>query len=580
MDPIEAKILLKNLLDRVVTLEDGSKQLTGKLTSSELDALNFSVSMFDNKNLLQSGNIVTPSDQLITDASEKGKPVTEAETDKSGKSQSQSQSETKLDTSSLKLPAPSDDARICLDFGTAMSKATLVKDEMDGEFEDIHVLKLGIPGDQEEISETMLVSSVYIDNAGLLWFGQQAVVRSENESQDGIRRRLDNIKRWLSEEGFDETVNDLFNPTEIIITYGEMIQAYLMFLTWAVNHSLDDDGYPRNIIRRFAMPIFDGEKKHETLYRLRKMLGDAQILADTFHESLQNGIPLQVYKNAVMQLNGMKNNYLFIQEDITEPLGVAGSLLSWKTNINSLVMVVDVGAGTSDFSLFRIAYNPETKKSSSREVAGSAKGITEAGNYLDYLLIGYILNKSGITHENSLYKNILGALNLTIRDHKESLFRDGFVSVSLFNNDVVEIDKDEFLDLPQVKMFGDNLKDAMTDILESIDESWIKSAPPLTGTPTLTVALTGGGAELPMVKNLAKGEITIKGNNLSLVESMHFPKWLDDEGYDDLEDEYPRIAVSLGGARRNIIPHGNKAAFTAGDVKETAVLGGYYQKGN
>ncbi len=570
VESIEAKILLKNLLDRVITLDDGSKQLSGKLTDSELDALNYALSLLSGSR----SKIAAPTVRTTT---------SKADNTNTTEPQSQfveNEASIELDTSVLKLPSPNENVRLCLDFGTAMSKATLVDDNTDEDFEDIHVLKLGKPGNQEEISETMLVSSVYIDNDGLLWFGQNAVTHSVNENHDGSRRRLDNIKRWLSEEGFADKVNEFFNPTDILITYGDMIQAYLMFFTWAVNHSLEEADYPRNILRRFAMPIFEGEKKRETIFQLKKMLGDAQILADTFYTKLQDGISLESFMEVSKKLKIMKNDYLFIADEITEPLGVAGSILSWKTKVTSLVMVIDVGAGTSDFSLFKIAYNPVTGKSGSREVAGSSGGIQEAGNHLDTLLNGYILKKSGITHEDPLYLNILGALKLTIRDHKEALFRDGFVSVSLFNNDVVEIKEDEFLSLEQVKQFGQTLKDTMVGILDNIDVSWVKAAPDSTGEPTLAVALTGGGAELPMVKGLANGYITIKGTKLKLVESMRFPKWLYDEGYEDLEEEYPRIAVSLGGARKNIIPHGDKAAMTAGDIKETPVLGGYYQKGS
>jgi len=135
-----------------------------------------------------------------------------------------------LDQSVLSIPKPPKNIRLCLDFGTAMSKATLVQD--DAESEEIHVLPLGVPGDQEEISEVMLISSVYIDNVGKLWFGKQAIDRSMLEGGDGTRQRLDNIKRRLSEEGLDERVGSSFNPTDVLITQGDMVLAYLMYLTW------------------------------------------------------------------------------------------------------------------------------------------------------------------------------------------------------------------------------------------------------------------------------------------------------------------------------------------------------------
>jgi len=582
MESIEAKILLKNLLDRVVVLEDGSKELSGKLTESELEALNFALDLVVSSKRKLPAHLVDSVAQKL-----KGKPVKEEPLDpkihqvKETKVQVEDENKDavfELETSVLDLEPPSEDIRLCIDFGTAMSKVTMV-DNSSG-YEDITVLRLGIPGEQQEINETMLVSSVYIDNEGLLWFGQKAVTISESESQSGNRQRLDNIKRWLSEEGFDEKVNSSFNPTEIDITYGNMIQAYLMFLTWVVAHSLEGEGHPRNILRRFAMPIFNGEKHRDTKYKLQEMLGDAQILADSFYRTLRDGIPIETFISALHQLHKIKTDYKFIAEDITEPLGVAGSLLSWEKKVNSLVMVVDIGAGTSDFSLFRIAFNPDSGVLGSSEVSGSARGITEAGNHLDTMLKSCVLTKAGITRDNPLYMNIVGVLNLTIRNYKEALFNDGFISVSLFNEEIVEIDKDEFLSLEPVQKFNDDLKNTLLEILEEIDDSWIKGAPAWSGMPTLAIALTGGGAELPMAKSLAVGETSIGGNKLKIVLSQSFPQWLEEEGYEDLEEDYTRIAVSLGGARKLVLPHGDSAAITAGDIKEKAVLGGFYQKGS
>ena len=49
MDLIKARFLLENLLDWVETHEDGSKQLSGKLTNNELQALQFALTLFDSQ---------------------------------------------------------------------------------------------------------------------------------------------------------------------------------------------------------------------------------------------------------------------------------------------------------------------------------------------------------------------------------------------------------------------------------------------------------------------------------------------------------------------------------------------------
>ncbi len=587
---IEARILLKNLLNRVETQQDGNKQLTGVLTDDELAALRLALDLLSGPPPTTGIGAAHTSVQPPTQPAN-GKPIPTIPTltlqnpparDESVPSGPATQvapsPSIELDLSALTDHAPPKNVRLCLDFGTAMSKATLVKDSDDAEVEEIQVLHLGRPGDQEEISEVMLISSVYIDNEGMLWFGKAAVDRSMVEGRDGSRQRLDNIKRRLSEEGWDEPVTERFNPTDITITQGNMVLAYLMFLTWAVNGCLEELGYPWNLPRRFAMPCLSGEKGRETVHRLKKLVGEAQVLAVTFYKTLKRGIPLRDFLAAVHALREKPRSYPFVADDITEPLGVAGSILSWKAPVDMLIMVVDVGAGTSDLSLFRIHVDPTKGQNTANEIEGASRGITEAGNHLDRMLIELIVKKSGLTSEDPMWVNERSALELQIRDLKESLFNDGFISVPLMNREAVDIELEEFLQLEPVRQFGDNLRSTMVEMLESIDPSfvnWVLAYP----TRRLVVALTGGGSELPMVKQLAEGQIRVNCVDVPLARALAFPPWLR-ELNENLEADYPRIAVSLGGARRCLIQRGNIIHITAGDVTKTATLGGYYVKGS
>lgn len=593
MEAIEAKILLKNLLKRVRKTSDDAYELNGHLTDDEVAALDLALQALND---FKQGQPTTPSvssagpqpsnaeasgsetddSASVSDTKLREKANQESKKkDAEGKEEELQRESVKLDTSSLDLPSPPEDKRLCLDFGTAMSKVTLVRDQTpDRGYEDIEVLRLGVPGDQEEISETMLVSSVFIDGEGMLWFGQMAVQRSQLEGRDGERQRLDNIKRYLSEEGLGSEVSKKFNPTGQTITYGDMVLAYLMFFTWTINHCLEDSDEPRNLNRRFAMPCFGGSKARDATRVLSTMLGEAQVLADTFFSSLQDGIPLEFFMDAVNKIRSEKRSYDFIKEDITEPLGVAGAIMSWEQPVNSLVMVVDVGAGTSDFSLYRLHFDNKSGKSFALEVENSSEGVTEAGNYLDMLLKGLILREAGVDSGHPHWINIQGNLALDLRDYKERLFVDGDVVVRLFNDQIVNISLDQFLALPQVAKFGESLRECRDRILNRVDSSFIRGAPH----GALAVALTGGGASLPMVKELARGTTTAQGTELKLVQTKAFPQWLADE-FPDLEDDYPRVAVSLGGAREKIISRGGVAKITAGDIKGTPELGGYYTRG-
>ncbi|MGV2989383.1 hypothetical protein ACE1OE_17200 [Vibrio sp. E150_011] len=575
---LESQILLQNLLERFKPAQDGGYVLPGELTEREFRALTHALdhlkqevdqsqgedekTTFIDIPVAKQEKTAEPEPSLV-------EPELELESDvradiPSIEEVKPSVTYTPLNISTMSLPTPKSNVRVCLDFGTAMSKATLISEETDDDaIEDIEVISLGIPGDQEEISENMLVSSVFIDDLGKIWFGQAAVQMSHIQPPDTHRQRLDNIKRYLSEEGLSSEVGKQFNPTSSQITYEDMVLAYLSYFTWAMNQATSLQGIDKNILRRFAMPCFDKMKHVQVVNKLKQLLGEAQILADTFDLQFSSGIELNDFLNAITQIRKKNLKFNFIREDVTEPLGVAGSLISWQENVNSLVMVIDIGAGTSDFSLYRMKYDEKLKKSAALEIKDSNRGITEAGNHLDKLLQGVILNKADIRQGNPLYLNTFGALNLHLRDYKEALFRDGFISATLFNGDVVEITLDEFMALPQVESFSKSLKECMQEILNNISPSFVHAAP----NNALAVALTGGGAQLPMVKVLANGTISAHGKTLNLVQTQEFPQWLAAE-YPELEQDYSRIAVSLGGARKNILQASGPATITCDPVGE------------
>lgn len=560
MDLIKARLLLENLLERVEVLEDGTKQLSGKLTDNELKALQFALSSLATITEPKVSTSQPPlTDTPIPPVPEF--PPPEPKSKKPGEMpvvieagiDSEIQN-IELDLSVFNFPTPPKNTRLCLDFGTAMSKVVLVQDNQDNDFEEIKVLQLGIPGEQEDISEVMLVSSVFIDDDGLLWFGQRAIDEAKLQPEGSNRLQLDNIKRYLSESGLKSKVSEIFNPTEIEITYSDLILAYLMFLTWCVNHSLDalNGHYPRNLSRRFAMPCLSDPAAAEAEYLLRKYLGEAQVLADSFFTTLTEGIPLESFMAALKDLRSIDHTYSFVTEKISEPLGVAGSLLGPESETDMLAMVIDVGAGTTDFSLYRIKVDLEEEINSASEIEGTTDFLSEAGNYLDNLLKSIIIKKTEISFDDSSMRNINWELEKNIRNLKETLFNEGEVFIYLRESDSeVTVTLSEFLALSQVQAFGDSLRDKVIKIMESVSSEfsdWILRD----SRRRLTLVLTGGGASLPMVKSLAEGSISVHGMNVPLKAAKSFPTWLDEE-HPELEVDYPRIAVALGGARKNII---------------------------
>ena len=454
----------------------------------------------------------------------------------------------------LRLSDPPPDYRVCIDFGTAMSKATLVRDASeDGLVEEVVVLKLGIPGNQQQISETLLVSSVYIDNKGLLFFGQAAVEKNARDQGSELRQRIDNIKTCLVEGGLQDTIGPPFNPTKLKVTYQDMVIAYLMYLTWAINQCLDEEYEPHNLYRRFAIPCLELSEAKRVITELHKILGEAQILADTFSNCITQGVPLHDFIEILHEIRQKQPSYNFVCDDlITEPLGVASSRLSGDSEKASTMavtfMVIDVGAGTCDFSMFKIGVPDADGHQFAMELPDTTGCIFKAGTHLDELLKKHMLAKGGVSKDHPQHMKIAGNLDLDIRSYKEALFNEGKTSATFYNDTEVEVELGEFLELNEVKQFSDSLKAKRDEILQAVD---INNIPDLQGN-RLPIIFTGGGADLPMVKDLAEDRVNIQGKEFMLSQSQLFPDWLS-RHYPNLDRDYPMIAVSLGGARKNLV---------------------------
>lgn len=569
MENNKAKWLLENLLARLATREDGKKELPGVITEAEQESLRLAVELLggsfqetpfhlaEDKGAPFSEGVIADNDAgegvdagSAKEIAAKGKEQPLVYPDE-GRGEALAGKRVSLEIPAYFGDPVSKNFRLCIDFGTAMSKVTLVHDGAgkDGG-DEIQVLELGeIAGqDPSDGPFELLISSVYISNDGMVYFGKSALEVSEQEAENGGRQRIDNMKRFLSEDGIDQVLTEEFNPTGIEIDYRDIVLFYLVYLTWVINQCTDEMGYDRNICRRFAMPVFDNAKARQYSGMLSRMLGDAQLAAEHFGDLIDDGVSLEDLTAVCDAIRDMDLEYAFIGSAVTEPLGVASALVSEDGAANNLSLVVDIGAGTTDISLFRIRVDPYGAVCVANQIPGAARGLTMAGNYIDRVLIQKILSKAEISFQSSDYRRIRNDLERKIRVYKEELFDSGHIDVPLPNGDVIQVDREEFLQSPSIHKFQEELRGKIAEILKEVDEFFLRTAP----RQELVLVLTGGGASLPFVQGLVGETIEVDNLSVKTVKSHDFPEWMV-EGHADLEDIFPRIAVSLGGARENVI---------------------------
>lgn len=435
--------------------------------------------------------------------------------------------------------AESPEITVCLDFGTAMSKAFAINGHSTP-------VELAL-GKRAGAKGYPVDSSLFITDDGVLHFGPQAVALGTAMASLG-RARFDSPKARLSMgEQIDinrTAVGKDINPSDIPMSEGEMITMYLGYLTDLTVSELEGHGYSRYSARRFARPCWPEDRNRWAEPLLRRMLAQAQVLADTFHDRWQDGIPLAEAKQALTKLRDLPElpDYL-LGEGVPEPVAAAASLMLSDEAQRELFLVIDVGAGTTDFGLFLLQNIPDRDICLVRIVPGTIMYLPQAGNRVDDLLKFFVLELEGVDMASPEGKHNLTFLQNTIRLHKESMFRDGIVEVPLANRSRVVVDREAFLASTRLKAFGQLLHQNVLDVLNSVGDGFLD----LMRDSRLNVVLTGGGADLPMVQELAEGVIEVRGRKIMRHPTPHVPAWIT-ERHPQFSSQYPQLAVAIGGA--------------------------------
>ncbi|SHN92254.1 hypothetical protein BHECKSOX_440 [Bathymodiolus heckerae thiotrophic gill symbiont] len=547
MDLDNANFLLENLIGRMERDGDAKRwKLEGSISSMEMDVLQTILET------LAAAPIESPSSTATEAIPEKAEVVVdtkeqaEDETPIPESADKVDDQKIKLDTTALSFDSPQNpDVTLCLDFGTAMSKAAASRG-IEDEFLE---LKLGEQAKQDGIAYPVF-SSVFISDSGMVYFGQESVKQSMI-ANIAKTVRFDSLKQEITLGRTDasldkQLVNDKFNPSNLKITKACLITIYLAYLTDLACSSLEEQhGVSRYVKRRYALPVFQESHSRWVKQQLELLLSRAQILADTFHDQWHEGIELSKINDAYQQLLKLDKlpDYL-IGDSVLEPIAAASSRIQRDEGAaRELVMIVDVGAGTTDFALFLVSQDAEKEVFKAFLIPDTVKGVRQAGDAIDNALRIAILENSHIDSKSSQFDLINSNLQRYIRSYKETLFDTGTLHYTIADDSEGNINLNDFLNREQVKKFESLLEATFLKILQSVDSSYLDYFQNL----PIKVVLTGGGATLPMIQGLGNGLVKFDSYSISRQMATLVPDWVIDN-YPYFEDEYPQLAVALGGA--------------------------------
>ena len=569
MDQVTAALFLENMLDRIEQDPASGKWRLGSISSKEKAALQLALVALGGEPRAPSAPATTgqppPASSSAQPVAPQAPAIAVASVVMSIAAPDPAPSvAVVLNLQSLEISRPeSPEVTLCLDFGTAMSKAF-------GMMSDGNPVELSL-GNRAGGSGYPVDSSLFISDEGLIFFGPQAVALGANAAEAG-RTRFDSPKARLSMGAQGEISKIKVGPevNPIIgtpLTEEDLITLYLGYLTDLAASELQAQGHSRYTRRRFARPCWPEERNRWAEPLLRRMLARAQILADTFHDLWRAGIPVVRAKAALVKLRELAAlpDYL-LAEGVPEPVAAAASLMLRDEAQREMFLVIDVGAGTTDFGLFMLQHNPVKEVSLARTIPGSIEYLPQAGNRVDDLLKSYVLDLEGIDPATPEGQHNRAFLQGSIRLSKETLFRDGIVEIPLANHTQVVVELDAFLASERVKAFAKQMEQKLMGVLAMVGEGYLD----LMAQDNLNVVLTGGGAGLPMVLDLAKGVIDVKGRKILRKPTATVPAWID-ERYPQMAPQYPQLAVAIGGAAPDLPTMGESFADFKGIGSKTYI---------
>ena len=456
---------------------------------------------------------------------------------------------------------------LCLDFGTAMSKAFA----WDRDSDKPMPLRIGRAAG-EPASPYALNSTIFISREGNVFFGQTAV--NHAAAADPERHQaLQSIKDILTVgpmTDLREPVSRPFNPDEHPISRKDVVALYLAFLTDSALLALREDHQEdsRNVPRSYTKPVFDQVRDEWATDILNECAIIGQALADRFSGQWANGIPLDDLRKVIDateagQLHTQEKHIVVESEVLPEPVAAFASRVRNvvpKQSRRRLMMVIDAGAGTTDFAMFARVESESEDGMRLFRIKNSVTTIRVAGVSVDNALMDYLLQQANVGEGHSRRGAVIADLLRDIRLVKEELFRNGKVTRPLVNDMQTEARLDQFDECPEMIRLRERMREKFHEVLSGIDRSWLSFS-------ELDVFFTGGGASLSMVTGLADQSVEIGESTITPIRARQTPPWLEEE-CEDIVDSYAQLAVCIGGAC-----HG--AGMLALDVgKEFETFGG------
>jgi molecular chaperone DnaK len=426
---------------------------------------------------------------------------------------------------------------LCIDFGTAFSKAAAAPNDAWARFDPAELRPLALGTREEGGNPFLLESAVFVDDDRIL-FGPAAIGRAEALAPRK-RTALRSFKTLLSVSDLDRALNTAapgsIDPHRMFVMR-DLVVFYLAYLLQAVDRAVaaDPDLANAPLERRYAAPAWRGGDSaglHDVVVRL---FGEADALREVVGEQLApgKGVSLKAAPGALAAARARPR-------DLDMGLVFEATAAAAYTSIGlqdsaAHMIVVDIGAGTTDIAALarrgnRLEELPEARVT-----------LRQAGDFLDRVIANRALEATPWARSQAHKTALWNALMRNMRDIKENVFLDGRAMLR-FEGRTINVTLKEIERMPDFKDFVKDLTQAYDDSLAVVRATALAA-----DRHEIQAVAVGGGAAAPFVQALIRRGSTRK---VDIVARPATPDWAHARAFrGNLAPVFPQLAIAIGGA--------------------------------
>ncbi|MBL8531135.1 MAG: Hsp70 family protein [Hyphomonadaceae bacterium] len=437
-------------------------------------------------------------------------------------------------------------ARICIDFGTALSKASLCLDPTLPLEIGVRPIPLGLV---TEADHPLLTPSVMFVDGGRLFFGPPAFEYARRNVA-GNRDPLLSFKTVLGAKDVAKALATQlppsYDPTGTFRQRDALV-LYLAYLDQVLSEALrrmpDLPSDVSGVRRRYTSPVWTAGGSVDRVFE--QIFNEAAAVSARLSRLLLSpeGISIAQCRDALEKAAAQPGDGK-LDSGVFEPHAAAAAALAYTNSPTRFVCVFDMGAGTNDIAAFD--FNETVEPPTLSEIKEARQCTPLAGDEIDRILVDLIMRKRNAPDED---RRVYRATRLHARELKKELFASGRIGLKEGWR-TTSLRLQELMEDQTFRQFLAALHQSMGLSLGAVADR-ARAA----GVNEIDIVLAGGGANLPFMVDVVRlaGAQAAPGMRLRIG-----PLTPANALYGSIDQYFvavfPQIAMSVGGALVELMP--------------------------